>query len=397
MNILYLCDEYPPCNHGGIGTVTQTLARSMVQRGHKVFVVGFYPYFRKSLDYETDNGVEIYRFFYGSKWKLKLSKHFIAGHFINIGKAFKIYIKKVNPFIEKFNIEIIEMPDFSEANYYGKYTNIDYSAIKAKVIVKFHGTHSYFSKTIRNKIGDFRIYKLEKQLIRNASAAIVLSEISKKTIHELYNIKIPIKKIPNGITFQNQKKYEGHHSNIIIYAGTFAEKKGVFRLISAWEIVNKLYPDYCLHMYGKGIDYFMTKLNNKIPKGISLFNAIPHEKLLEMFSKSRCAIFPSYAETLGMTPIEAMSTGCPVIFTELSTGPEIIDHMKNGILINPDNIREIADAIIYLIVNPTKSEELGEGGRIKAKSVFNIDHIAELHETFYKTILLSENTTLNNG
>ncbi|MFN7926775.1 MAG: hypothetical protein U0Y68_02325 [Blastocatellia bacterium] len=35
-----MCNEYPPGKHGGIGTLTQSIARAMVARGHQVSVVG---------------------------------------------------------------------------------------------------------------------------------------------------------------------------------------------------------------------------------------------------------------------------------------------------------------------------------------------------------------------
>ena len=75
MNILYLCDEYPPCQHGGIGSVTQSLARELVSKGHKVSVCGFYPYYRTAAAYEEDFGVQAYRYFYGNWLLLKLSRH----------------------------------------------------------------------------------------------------------------------------------------------------------------------------------------------------------------------------------------------------------------------------------------------------------------------------------
>lgn len=43
MNILYLCDEYPPAKTGGIGTVTKVVAEAMVQKGHTVYVLSGRP------------------------------------------------------------------------------------------------------------------------------------------------------------------------------------------------------------------------------------------------------------------------------------------------------------------------------------------------------------------
>jgi len=62
MNILYICDEYPPGKHGGIGTAVQLLARTMVQRGHNVVVAGFYDWGYGGDDHFEDQGVLVYRF-----------------------------------------------------------------------------------------------------------------------------------------------------------------------------------------------------------------------------------------------------------------------------------------------------------------------------------------------
>ena len=43
MKLLYICNEYPPATHGGIGIVVKTLAEQLVQRGHTAIVVGYDP------------------------------------------------------------------------------------------------------------------------------------------------------------------------------------------------------------------------------------------------------------------------------------------------------------------------------------------------------------------
>ena len=43
MHICYVCSEYPPAPHGGIGSFTQTLGRAVAARGHRVSVIGMYP------------------------------------------------------------------------------------------------------------------------------------------------------------------------------------------------------------------------------------------------------------------------------------------------------------------------------------------------------------------
>ena len=59
MHVCYLCSEYPPAPHGGIGSFTQTMAHALVERGHYVSVVGAYP--PRYAGAEVDEGARIVR------------------------------------------------------------------------------------------------------------------------------------------------------------------------------------------------------------------------------------------------------------------------------------------------------------------------------------------------
>src|SRR5262245_56513540 len=59
MHICFLCNEYPPAVHGGIGSFTQTLARELVKHGHSVTSIGLYPI--QSEVIENDHDVTVIR------------------------------------------------------------------------------------------------------------------------------------------------------------------------------------------------------------------------------------------------------------------------------------------------------------------------------------------------
>src|SRR5215831_16450293 len=62
VRLCFICTEYPPGLHGGIGSSYQTLARALVERGHKVFVVGIYPPAYQGPRHFEDRGVQVWRF-----------------------------------------------------------------------------------------------------------------------------------------------------------------------------------------------------------------------------------------------------------------------------------------------------------------------------------------------
>jgi len=395
MNILYICDEYPPCQHGGIGTVTQILSRYLVDKGHKIVVAGFYPYYRKALPNEIDNGVIVHRIFYGNTWKLKLSKHWLSGRFINIKKEFDKYIKFLNWLIDKYELEIIEMPDFSEAIYYGRFEDINFSALKKPIVVKLHGSYSFVKNNLaRNML----IYNLERKNILNASGVIAISEFVKKKTISIFGIINKIDIIYHGIKIGFEvENFISKKNNKVIFAGSVSENKGIFQLLKAWKYVNYQIFNFELHIYGKGSISEIKKLNYILKKeninNVFYNGFINFENLSEEYKNASLAIFPSYIEAFGMAPIEAMSFGCPTIFTKRASGPEIIENKVDGLLVNPDDIQEIADSILYLLIYREHALTMAKNGLKKIAKLFDISIISDKHIKFYKTIICNKTTT----
>ena len=93
-----------------------------------------------------------------------------------------------------------------------------------------------------------------------------------------------------------------------------------------------------------------------------------------------------------MAPLEAMELGCPTIFTRRASGPELIEDGVEGLLVDPDNIEEISNAIIFLLTNRKEAIEIGRKGAEKVRSHFDISKIADQHMELYKKINLREGT-----
>lgn len=392
MNILYLCDEYPPCQHGGIGSVTQNLTREITKKGHKVFVCGLYPYYRKAKLFEEDQGVNVYRKFYGNKLILKLSKHKFFGRIINIKNSFLEYTAFLKQFIDKNKIDIIEIPDFNEVFRYTGPRFITYPDFGIPVIVTLHGSFSFFDHLEREKIFDKSIFRKEYTLIQNADLVLALSEFTKRVNKEIFNYSKDIAVIYNGISIIEANRYkEDSDSKLVVFAGTLAEKKGVLSLVKAWEKVVLEIPSARLLIYGKGDGDILEKVNriisDKTRGSIELKGYVNRSKLSEIYVSASCAIFPSYAESFSMAPLESMLTGCPTIFTKRASGEELITHEINGLLIDPDNIREITTTIIKMLSDRKSAIEMGRKGAELVKKKFNISVIANQHINLYQSLL----------
>jgi len=392
VNILYLCDEYPPCKHGGIGSVTQILAREMVKKGHNVIVCGFYPYYRKALPYEEDNGVKVYRRFYGSWIQLFLSRHRYAGLIINVEKSFTLYTNYLKKLIKEFKIEVIEIPDFNEVFRYTGPRLIKYPDLGIATVVKLHGSYSFVNRAVQGMPFSRNILKKEKYLIENATKVIAVSNYSKDEAEKIFGYSKSIAVIYNGISVS--KFYRTHtesNFNSVVYAGTIAEQKGVLSLIKAWGMVVEKFPSGKLLLYGKGDISTLNKINSLIPESIKgsieIKGFVESSLLLNIYCEAACAIFPSYIESFSMAPLESMMTGCPTIYTKRASGKELISHGINGLLVDPDNLSEIANAILFVLEHPSLAQEIGKKGAETIQEKYSISFIADKHIQIYSSLI----------
>jgi glycogen synthase len=404
MNILFLCDEYPPCQNGGIGTVTKFLARELVRKGNEVVVCGFYPYFRTALSFENDHGVKVYRCFYGSKLKLKMSKHKYLGKLVNIKNEFPEYLKFLQKIIDENKIEVIEMPDFNDFFRFSGPEFVQFPDFGIPKVVKIHGSDTFFYFINKNSYKKDMQFLKEEKVIRDASVVLAISEFSRTVIKTIFDYKDFIPVIYNGIEDINESgiSYKNENSNVI-FAGTIVEKKGIYSLVRAWEQVISKVPDAKLFIFGKGSGKSLKKLKRIIPEKVKhsvfLKGFTTKETLQQFYSKSACAIFPSYAESFGMAPIESMQVGCPTIFTKRACGEELIINGITGLLVDPDNLQEIADAIVRLLIDKKYAMEIGKNGAELVKKKFAISSIADMHLDLYRGTIAAfrANKTMNSG
>ena len=98
---------------------------------------------------------------------------------------------------------------------------------------------------------------------------------------------------------------------------------------------------------------------------------------------SSVAVFPSFAESFGIAPIESMVCECPTIYSKFGPVPFIIDGI-DGLLIDPDNPAEIAVAIQTLLTNPILSSRIGQLGRQKIETSFSKEIMTQQSLEFYQ-------------
>lgn len=192
--------------------------------------------------------------------------------------------------------------------------------------------------------------------IKKLDKFVVLSQEDANAWGDLANIEIipnPIKKHPSQATSCTNKK--------AIAVGRYTWQKGFDMLIEAWKQVDKKHPDWELHIYGSG-----DKDSCQKSAGHGVFC---HEAVKDIYSKyleSSIFVFSSRFEGFGLALAEAMSCGLPAVSFACPCGPKDII-TDDGILVEPNNIANLADNICKLIEDENLRKEMGKKGHRNMK------------------------------
>ena len=106
------------------------------------------------------------------------------------------------------------------------------------------------------------------------------------------------------------------------------------------------------------------------------------DDLLLFYNQAEVMVFPSLYEGFGLPIIEAMSCGCPVITSNTTSLPEVAG--KAAILVDPQNTKEISEAIIKLLSNTQLKQELIEKGLKHSQEFTWKKSVDQLVDYYYK-------------
>ena len=187
----------------------------------------------------------------------------------------------------------------------------------------------------------------------------------------------------------------------VLFVGKIRASKGVGLLLQAMNLVWRRIPPAVLILvggteFGRGrtgrVTPFLKDLQAQIahaPGRVILTGFIPPAHIPPMYLLGDLFVGPSQNnEGLGIVFLEASASGLPVIATSMGGIPEVVINDVNGVLLaQKDDPQELADNILFLLLNEPRRRQLGQQGRKLVLDNFTWDNIARLQEELYDNIL----------
>jgi glycogen(starch) synthase len=124
---------------------------------------------------------------------------------------------------------------------------------------------------------------------------------------------------------------------------------------------------------------------------VHFYGHVDKQEVFRHLRTAEVAVFPSHSESFGMAALEATAAGCPIVFTKKASGPEIFKDEVTAILIDPDNIPEIASAIYRVLNDKILANRLVSEGKKKISMDFSLSKILDKNESFYLDVINRNN------
>ncbi len=376
MRVCYVCSDYPPGPHGGIGTMTQLLGRALVGRGATVRVIGIYPPDYPAADVGNDLGVQVVR--------IRERRHPL-GWVIARARLARI----VAAWARRGEVDLIEIPDW-------RGWAAGWPPLRVPVVARLHGSAVYFAA--ERGISPSRLTRgLERSSLRRADFICSASQYTADRTRQVFDLTRhqSITVLHNPVEVHDRPS-QWRDSQRVVFTGTLTEKKGVIPLVGAWLRVVAEAPTAELHLFGKDGGTreggsMEGRLREMLPEpaqySLHFHGHVAREELLQALATARVAVFPSYAEAFALAPLEAMACGCPTISSSRGSGPELIRDGVDGLLVDPDRPADIAAAIIRVLCQDELAESLSAAGRRRVADEFSLEAMLDRNEAFYHDCL----------
>ncbi|MBL76712.1 MAG: group 1 glycosyl transferase [Chloroflexi bacterium] len=391
MKVALVCPaSLPATQFGGIVFLAVDLAREISEMGHDVTIYTTDLDFSNGTDKFNKNLPHIEKF---KKFKINRTHAWFSFKLFFVNTSMYNEIKRDKPEI----IHTIGLRSFQSiiAWRISKKLGIP-------LILSDQGgltTHPFLSESgILLKM----LYKVQEFFIKhiiNQSSAISVGNEYEKEIFENLNNKSNVKIIRNGVNLknlistQNFKKKYGIDSKFVLFVGRFSKVKGIRNLILAWNNIKNEERFFDVNLVIMGVNFGYEKemeeliQNLELSKRVFVIKNPPREDVISAYGESEFLVFPSQWELSPLTPLESFAFKKPVISTNAHGIPYTVKNNENGILVEPENIEELSNALIKLLSDKSLREKLGVAGYNFVHQECNCTSMAKNSLKLYEQVL----------
>jgi glycosyltransferase involved in cell wall biosynthesis len=382
MKIAFLTPEYPhptTGSSGGIGTSIRNLAVGLQDLGCSVRIL---VYAQKEDAIFYDNGICIQQ--------IKNTKVKGLSWFLTRKKLERI----INQLYSQKKIDLVEAPDWTGITSFIK-------PRKCPIVIRLNGSDTYFCRLDNRPVKWINKFH-EKRAINNADGLLSVSQYTADLTNKVFGINEKFTVIPNSIDINFFKPSVNNElNNTILYFGSLIRKKGLFELPLIFNLVIQENPMAKLILVGKDIpdiisgtdstwQMMQSLFTKEALQNISYLGSVPYQEIKKQIEGATVCVFPSFAEAMPVSWIEAMALQKPIVASNIGWAKEVIADGVEGFLVHPKAHQKYAEKILELLDNSKMQVDFGVAARKKVIDQFSMKVAAQKSVLFYKKSIASK-------
>lgn len=401
MKILLISDVFPPDYQTSVGTITFNLAMAFKNKGHQILVITSAKN-KKDVGKISYKGLDVWRVYASFPSYLRPYLSLYNPQSVNIVKGIInqflpniVHIHLVHYLLSYHCLKLAKRSGakvFLTAHdvnlfHYGKFTSFiddnDFS-----IPNKFNYRISWWQELKDTKKGFNPLRRVAiKYYLRYVDKIFSVSNILAEALAS--NGISNVDTIYNGVEISDYQanddeikkfkaKYNLNGKKIIFFGGRLSRSKGGEQLISALSLIIKEIPNVILLIAANQSGNWgrMNKLIKKLnlEKQVIVTSWLSASKMAIAYHFIDVCVTPSIClDTFNLFNIEAMAAKKPVVGTCFGGTPEIVIDNQTGYIVNPQNIRVMAEKIVDLLQDQEKSQKFGEAGYSRVREMFSAD------------------------
>lgn len=366
---------YP--TYGGSGVVATELGKALAEKGHEVHFISYA--FPHRLNHFVD------KIYYH---EVEISSYPLFEHQL-YGLALTSKMLEVIEY-EKLDLLHVHYAIPHATSAYLAKQIIRKNNSDIKIITTLHGTDI----TLVGLEPSF--LPLVKFSIEESDGVTAVSRYLKEQTLTNYNIKTNIEVIYNFIDTslykvnpdkQMRENIAPNGEKILIHTSNFRQVKRVSDTIRILDLVKKEIPAK-LVLVGDGPDRSeCERLTRELDLNDDVKFLGKQDGLEEILNCADIFLMPSQSESFGLSALEAMSCGLPVVSSSVGGLPELIRHNETGYIAEFGDVKRMARYTIDLLKNEKKYKAFSENSRARAVNNFDIGLIIPQYEKYYDKVM----------
>jgi len=230
--------------------------------------------------------------------------------------------------------------------------------------------------------------------IERSDGVTAVSEFLRRMTLEEFQVSRPIDVISNFVDLEQYSTEKGDRAGIakpgqrvLLHVSNFRPVKRPLDTVRIFERVSRE-VDAVLLMVGEGPERSSAQA---LARRLGVLDRLrflgTQQDIAEIAAMADVFLLPSELESFGLSALEAMACGVPVVGSDAGGLPEVVRHAESGFLLPVGDVEGMAARTIEILKDDERRRAMGEAARHRVESLFDADRVVSQYEAAYARVL----------